>query len=157
MATQYLDSPIGTLMMMSDGKKMMRIAITKKEGKNEPDALTQQCAAELKRFFAGTVESFSVPIAVEGTSFQKSVWNAMRKIPYGHTKTYAEIARKIGKPKAVRAVGSACGKNPLLVLVPCHRVIGSNRTLGGFSAGISAKKLLLAYEKNEEILLDTCA
>ena len=81
-----------------------------------------------------------------GTAFQKSVWKEMSRIPYGKTLTYAQIAKRIGKPKAVRAVGTACGKNPLLVLIPCHRVVGSNGGLGGYSAGIPKKVWLLAHE-----------
>ena len=84
-----------------------------------------------------------------GTEFQKSVWNALRKISFGKTKSYGEIARAIGKPKAVRAVGGACGANPVPVLVPCHRVLAANKKLGGFSGGLDWKRKLLALEKVE--------
>ncbi len=152
MHTMYVSSPIGTLRVTSDGKQITGVDMAKKKAISHADMLTKRCANEIQRYFDGKTTVFSVPMHAEGTAFQKSVWKAMGRIPYGRTKTYAALAKDIGKPKAVRAVGSACGKNPLLVIVPCHRVVGSNGSLGGFSAGISTKKLLLAHE---ETLLDT--
>lgn len=126
------------------------IASVAKKGNSQPDTVTDRCADQLEAYFKRRNRDFSVPMEAAGTPFQKSVWTAMSKIPFGKTKTYAEIACMIKKPKAVRAVGSACGKNPLLVIVPCHRVVGSNGGLGGFSAGIKNKKLLLAHEQKEQ-------
>lgn len=146
MFNQYISSSIGWLRITSDGKSITGVDSVKKKGLAAPDTLTKRCAKELQDYLGGKITTFSVPVSAEGTAFQKSVWKAMSKIPYGRTKTYGEIAKAIGKPKAVRAVGSACGKNPLLVLVPCHRVVGSSG-LGGFSAGVEAKKLLLAQEQ----------
>ncbi len=147
MSTQYVSSPIGTLKITSDSEVITGIESVSKKGTSHPDALTHDCADQLEAYFKGANTHFSVPMEAAGTPFQKSVWTAMSKIPFGTTKTYAEIARAIKKPKAVRAVGSACGKNPLLVTVPCHRVVASNGGLGGFSAGIKNKKLLLAHEQ----------
>jgi len=146
MPTQYVASPLGSLRITSDGESITGVESVKKKGIDDPDALTRRCAIELQGYLKGTRTTFSVPMMSTGTAFQQSVWQAMRKIPYGRTKTYREIAKSIGKPKAVRAVGTACGKNPLLMLVPCHRVVGAH-SLGGFSAGLEAKKLLLATEQ----------
>ena len=102
--------------------------------------------AALKSVLAGRAPKKFPPLAVTGTAFQKSVWNALRKISPGHTKSYGEIAVAIGKPKAVRAVGGACGANPVPVLIPCHRVLAANKKLGGFSGGLDWKRALLARE-----------
>jgi O-6-methylguanine DNA methyltransferase len=100
----------------------------------------------LKNILAGDEPKNLPPLDLAGTEFQKSVWNALRKISTGKTKSYGDIARAIGKPKAVRAVGGACGANPVPVLVPCHRVLAANRKLGGFSGGLDWKRSLLARE-----------
>jgi len=102
--------------------------------------------AALKTILAGNPPKRFPPLAPEGTEFQKSVWNAMRKISMGQTKSYGEIARAIGRPKAVRAVGGACGANPIPVLIPCHRVLAANKKLGGFSGGLDRKRDLLKRE-----------
>ena len=100
----------------------------------------------LKNILAGRKPKNLPPLDLAGTEFQKSVWNALRKISFGKTKSYGEIARAIGRPKAVRAVGGACGANPVPVLVPCHRVLAANKKLGGFSGGLDWKRKLLARE-----------
>lgn len=147
MSTQFVASPIGILRITSDAKVITSIALVRKKGTSNPDAVTERCAKELEAYFMKGMKIFSVDITADGTPFQQSVWKAMSAIPYGKTQTYADIARSIGKPKAVRAVGSACGKNALLVIIPCHRVVGSHGRLGGFSSGINNKKWLLAHEK----------
>jgi methylated-DNA-[protein]-cysteine S-methyltransferase len=101
----------------------------------------------LNKILAGSEPKKFPPLDLAGTAFQKSVWNALRKISLGKTKSYGEIARAIGKPKAVRAVGGACGANPVPVLVPCHRVLAANQKLGGFSGGLDWKRKLLALEE----------
>jgi O-6-methylguanine DNA methyltransferase len=100
----------------------------------------------LKSILAGRSPGKFPPLDLAGTEFQKSVWNALRKIPLGKTKSYSEIARAIGRPKAFRAVGGVCGANPIPVLVPCHRVLAANKKLGGFSGGLNRKRELLACE-----------
>jgi O-6-methylguanine DNA methyltransferase len=100
----------------------------------------------LKKILAGGEPRIFPPLDLSGTEFQKNVWNALRKISSGKTKSYGEIARAIGKPKAVRAVGGACGANPIPVLVPCHRVLAANKKLGGFSGGLDWKRSLLKRE-----------
>jgi methylated-DNA-[protein]-cysteine S-methyltransferase len=102
---------------------------------------------ELKEYFAGKRKEFDIPLLFAGTDFQKKVWNELLKIPYGQTVSYMDIARRIKRPTAVRAVASAIGANPMSIIVPCHRVIASNNTLGGYAGGLKAKKQLLEREK----------
>jgi methylated-DNA-[protein]-cysteine S-methyltransferase len=101
---------------------------------------------QLSEYFAGTRAAFDLPLDFTGTDFQKSVWQALLTIPFGETRSYAQIARQIGKPKAMRAVGAANGRNPISIVAPCHRVIGANGTLTGFAGGLEAKARLLALE-----------
>lgn len=101
---------------------------------------------QLRAYFAGSLKSFSLPIDFVGTDFQKAVWTALLGIPFGETRTYAQIARQIGKPDAVRAVGAAIGRNPISIAIPCHRVIGSNGALTGFAGGLETKAYLLGIE-----------
>jgi methylated-DNA-[protein]-cysteine S-methyltransferase len=103
-------------------------------------------ARQLLEYFSGKRKTFDFPLAPKGTPFQLDVWNALLEIPYGDTVTYAELARRIGRPAAVRAVGAANGANPIPVIIPCHRVIGSNGTLTGYGGGIERKQWLLALE-----------
>ncbi len=102
---------------------------------------------QIKEYFAGRLEQFELPLAPVGTEFQLSVWKALRTIPYGETITYGELAQKVGKPKASRAVGNANGKNPIVIIQPCHRVVAAGGKLGGFSSGLHRKKYLLRLEK----------
>ncbi|MDE1152890.1 MAG: methylated-DNA--[protein]-cysteine S-methyltransferase [Micavibrio sp.] len=101
---------------------------------------------QLADYFAGKLRTFSLPLDFNGTDFQKSVWRALLEIPYGETRSYGEIAARIGNPKAVRAVGAANGRNPISIIAPCHRVIGANGTLTGFAGGLAAKDYLLKLE-----------
>jgi methylated-DNA-[protein]-cysteine S-methyltransferase len=105
-----------------------------------------QAERELADYFAGQRTSFGVPLDPAGTEFQKKVWAALLTIPYGQTRTYADLARQVGNPKALRAVGAANGKNPISIITPCHRAIGSNGSLTGFSGGLETKRYLLALE-----------
>jgi len=104
-------------------------------------------AEQLRRYFSGERIAFSVPLDLAGTAFQRSVWEVLCRIPYGKAVCYREISDAIGKPMAVRAVGQAIGRNPCLILVPCHRVLGKDRSLTGFSAGLELKRTLLELEK----------
>ena len=106
----------------------------------------QEAMDQLRRYLAGTPLQFTCPLDLRGTPFQLAVWNALFRIPYGKTRSYTEIAREIGYPKAVRAVGAANGANPVAIIVPCHRVIGSNGALTGYGGGLPTKKWLLALE-----------
>ncbi len=108
---------------------------------------------QLQAYFCGELKEFDVPLAMEGTVFQLRVWNELRKIPYGETISYAQLAERIGNPQAVRAVGLANGSNPIPIIVPCHRVIGSDGSLTGFGGGLSTKKKLLELESKQLSLL----
>ncbi len=103
---------------------------------------------QLTEYENGIRKSFDLPLHLKGTEFQKQVWNALLEIPYGETRSYQEIAIRIGKPKALRAVGGACNRNPIGIIVPCHRVIGKNGSLTGYAGGLSYKELLLNHEKD---------
>lgn len=117
-----------------------------KEKSIAPTPLLQKCACEIVEYLEGKRETFSVPLTVNGTAFDKKVLKAMKSIPFGKTATYGEIAKRIGSPKAYRAVANACGRNRLPILIPCHRVVGSNG-LGGYNGGVRRKKTLLALEQ----------
>jgi len=149
----YMDSPIGRLLLAGDkqGLKVVgfstgnkaRGADTDWERFDEP---FRKVKAQLDEYFAGTRKNFDVNLAPDATPFQSSVLEALREIPYGETCSYLEIAEKIGNPKAVRAVGGANGANPIPIIIPCHRVIGSNGTLTGFGGGLDSKRFLLDLE-----------
>jgi methylated-DNA-[protein]-cysteine S-methyltransferase len=104
-------------------------------------------AEQFSAYFAGRLQAFELPLAARGTEFQQQVWQALGRIPYGQTRSYADIADTIGNPKAVRAVGAANGRNPLAIIVPCHRVIGRNGSLTGYAGGLAIKQFLLALEQ----------
>lgn len=108
--------------------------------------IVEQLRAELAAYFAGTLTEFDLPLAPRGTPFQQRVWSALREIPYGATVSYRSIAERIGKPSAMRAVGAANGRNPIPILIPCHRVIAADGTMGGYSGGLGRKDALLKLE-----------
>ena len=109
-------------------------------------ALTALAAEQLQAYFAGNLQQFSLPLAAGGTAFQQQVWQALTTVPYGKTASYGDIAKAINNPKGVRAVGLANGKNPIGIIVPCHRVIGANGTLTGYAGGVDKKAWLLVHE-----------
>lgn len=122
----------------------------------EDSLLLDRLQAQLLEYFSGKRQEFDLPIAPKGTEFQKMVWEALRSVPYGETRTYGQIAAQIGHPKSSRAVGGACGKNPILLLTPCHRILGRNGSLTGFSAegGTAVKQQLLTHEKRHKEIQD---
>ena len=149
----YFESPIGTLMVAGDGHALMRIDLPEaRHPQPIPDSWhrnREKLAAarvQFDAYFAGELRNFDLPLAPTGTPFQKSVWQALREIAYGETISYAELARRIGKARAVRAVGMANGANPLSIIVPCHRVIGADGSLTGYGGGLPTKKFLLDLE-----------
>ena len=117
------------------------------ESPNCPSALSDQVFAQLREYFDGRRQVFDLPCAPQGTPFQQQVWAALQQIPYGETKTYQEIATAIGNPKASRAVGAANGRNPIWIVVPCHRVVGAHGALTGYAGGLEMKQALLALER----------
>ena len=147
----YRTYPIGTLGLMDDGQGLSRVFLHREDV--QPDTregetpLTLWAAAELEEYFAGKRKSFAVPLSPQGTTFQLAVWQALRDIPYGQTRTYGEIAAAVGRPRAARAVGMANHDNPLLIFTPCHRVVGKNGSLTGFACGLEVKRRLLELEQ----------
>lgn len=145
----YYSSPIGLLELIADQDSLLRINRTDKSGEVLSSAdhpIIRQTVKELDEYFAGKRSGFDVPVRFLGTDFQNQVWNALLQIPYGETTTYSRIAQLVGRPKAVRAVGTAIGRNPVPLIVPCHRVVASDGGLAGFAWGLDAKKYLLRQE-----------
>jgi methylated-DNA-[protein]-cysteine S-methyltransferase len=148
-----LDSPVGALILTSNGEAINGLFMEKHKGGPKPigdwirdDAPFREAADQLMGYFAGKLTEFDLPLATGGAPFQQRVWAELRKIPYGSTVSYGELARRIGSPKASRAVGAANGDNPISIIIPCHRVIGSNGKLTGYGGGIERKKFLLEFE-----------
>jgi len=144
------ESPFGNIVIESDGDSITGLKTesnAKPTGKKEANTLTDITAMQLKEYFTGKRKKFDIPLNPQGTDFQRSVWDALQKIPYGKTRSYKQIAQAIGNPKASRAVGMANNKNPIWILIPCHRVIGADGTLVGYGGGFEMKKRLLAIEK----------
>ena len=145
------DSEFGKIIIESDGNAVTGVKTeetAKPSGKNAADALTDKTASQLDEYFSGKRKYFDVRLDLNGTAFQNSVWKALCKIPYGETRSYKQIARSVGNQNACRAVGLANNKNPIWILVPCHRVIGSNGTLTGYGGGLAMKQRLLELEKS---------
>jgi methylated-DNA-[protein]-cysteine S-methyltransferase len=149
-----IDTPIGPLLLVSDGTGLVEIGLPHHGRAQDPPAGANRDPARLDRatrqfneYFAGTRQQFELSLHPAGTPFQLEVWTALRAIAYAETTSYAEIARRIGRPRAVRAVGAANGANPLAIIVPCHRVIGSRGDLVGYGGGLPAKRWLLAHER----------
>ena len=147
----YVDSPLGPLLLTGDGEGLTGL-YTDQHGR-KPTELGErvdeefaEARTQLEEYFAGKRDDFDLPLAAPGTAFQRAVWQALRQIPYGRTMTYREVAEQVGNPKAVRAVGSANSRNPISIVVPCHRVVGSDGKLIGYAGGFSAKKWLLDHE-----------
>lgn len=146
---QTFESPIGPLKISANESAISSIEFHKKAEEERPNPITELAANQLEEYFQGKRKDFSIPLSALGTDFQRSVWQELREIPFGETRSYRDIAEKIGNKKAVRAVGAANGKNPIPIIVPCHRVIGSNGTLTGFAGGLESKKWLLEHESNQ--------
>jgi methylated-DNA-[protein]-cysteine S-methyltransferase len=156
----YCESPIGKLLLVASERGLEQIWF---EGQTHKAVLGDDCHADsamlrhtvgqLRAYFAGELETFDIHLAPEGTTFQLKVWNELLEIPYGETISYGELARRIGNPNASRAVGLANGTNPIPIIIPCHRVIGSNGKLTGYGGGLPIKEKLLALEKRQLRLL----
>lgn len=148
----HYDSPIGTICIENDSANITGVYLQKnsntyKTFKNNPSQLTLECVKQLSEYFNGSRKEFSLPLSPQGTVFRRKVWQALTNIPYGETRTYGDIARQIDSPKACRAVGGANNKNPIMIIIPCHRVIGHRGDLVGYACGINIKKFLLELEK----------
>lgn len=146
----YVDSPIGQLGLIDNGAALTHLLL---RGENEPDKATRGetgllriAAAQLTEYFAGKRKQFDLPLAPQGTQYQIRVWQALQTIPYGQTRSYGQIAAQTGNAKAARAVGLANNRNPISIIIPCHRVIGANGSLTGYAGGLAAKAALLRLE-----------
>lgn len=145
--TLQMPSLIGTLTLVCDGKALTAVHLDGASAKQDNHPLLQAAKRQCEEYFAGERREFDLPLEPQGTEFQRAVWRALLDVPYGATASYAEIARAIGKPKACRAVGAANGRNPLAIVVPCHRVIGADGSLTGYGGGLKAKQWLLNHER----------
>jgi methylated-DNA-[protein]-cysteine S-methyltransferase len=150
---RYLNTPIGDLLLAGDGDALTLVSFPEGSMRREPDAdwiysekPFVEAAQQLEAYFAGTLKDFDLPLKPNGTEFQLAVLDELQRIPYGTTTSYGDIASRIGRPKAVRAVGAANGRNPLPIIIPCHRVVGSSGELTGFGGGLPTKKALLRLE-----------
>lgn len=144
-----MDSPIGHIRLEATDTALSRVAWipdTEVIAPSAPTPLLQEAVRQLEAYFLGERTAFDLPLAPEGTSFQQRVWEELQKIPYGDRISYAELARRTGHPKACRAVGSANGKNPIFIIIPCHRVIQSGGQVGGYAFGSQMKTFLLEWE-----------
>ncbi len=145
-------SPLGPLCCVSEDQRLVRVAMENQRHLPDPSTFGQpstvpiDVASQLEDYFAGRRQTFELAIALEGTPFQCEVWEALRGIPYGELTTYGELAAALGRPRAVRAVAQAVGRNPLSIIVPCHRVVGADGSLTGFAGGLDRKLALLALE-----------
>lgn len=164
--TASMVSPLGTLRLVASADALVGVYLPDHKGAPDladlaaPVAHTHDLAArshdqhpvlraarqQLEDYFAGTRVSFSLPLGPAGTPFQRAVWQILAQVPFGHTWTYADIARQLGRPGASRAVGAANGRNPISIIVPCHRIVGSSGALTGYAGGLAAKQWLLAHE-----------
>lgn len=153
-----MESPLGELLLAGDGHSLQRLELPAERSRPPSDWLRRNDAfrearRQLQAYFDGDLTRFRLPLAPQGSEFQRRVWEALMEIPYGETRSYADIARRIGQPTAVRAVGAANGRNPLPIIVPCHRVIGSDGKLVGFGGGLPAKAKLLELEQSRSFVL----
>jgi methylated-DNA-[protein]-cysteine S-methyltransferase len=154
MIYDYLDSPIGRLLLAADehglryiGFELGRHPVWIGDDWRRDCAALADARAQLDAYFAGELREFDLPLAAQGSEFDRRVWDALRRVDYGTTMSYGELARRVGDPLAARAVGAANGRNPLPIVVPCHRVIGANGSLTGFGGGLATKKFLLEHEQ----------
>lgn len=148
-----MDTPIGTLTLAADGHGLLRIdfpppcqAHVGDDWREGGNAVLAEAQRQLQEYFAGKRQRFELPLSPRGTEFQRTVWTTLAAIPYGDTWSYRDLARQIGRPTATRAVGAANGRNPLPIVLPCHRVIGADGSLTGFGGGLPTKRFLLELE-----------
>jgi methylated-DNA-[protein]-cysteine S-methyltransferase len=149
-----IESPVGPLLLGSDGERLTLVhfqagprPLAWPANRRAELRLFRDVAAQLSEYFAGSRRTFTLPLAFDGTDFQQQVWRELLRIRFGETLSYLELAQRIGRPHASRAVGSANGANPLPIIVPCHRVVGTDGSLTGFGGGLAAKRWLLGHER----------
>lgn len=159
MTTQHLctDSPVGTLRLTTDGRHLTGVWFSEHRhapsdlgeevAEREAPPVLQEAARQLREYFAGTRTDFDLPLRSAGTDFQQRVWSVLARIPYGTTWSYRQLADEVGSPGAARAVGAANGRNPISIVVPCHRVVGASGAITGYGGGVERKQLLLDLER----------
>jgi len=148
---KHIDTPIGLLEVQTSEDALLAVTFVEsktEDSDNVPEVLENACT-QLKEYFAGERQSFDLPLLPDGTDFQKQVWNALVEVPYGRTSTYKKQSQTLGNPKAIRAVGTANGKNPIAVVIPCHRIVGSDGSLTGYASGLARKDWLLKHEQKQ--------
>ncbi len=152
---RWIESPLGVIQLTAQNGALVAVTLLGESGTSSstvPGAalsLLERAAAQLAEYFAGVRIAFDVPLAPQGTAFQRSVWAHLAAIPHGETRSYRDLARAIGNPAACRAVGAANARNPIAIIVPCHRVIGATGTLTGYAGGLAAKQWLLEHEQRQ--------
>lgn len=147
------ESPIGKLYISTLEESVVRLGFEKssvKEVYGENETI-KETISQLEAYFAGKIKEFTLPLKPTGTEFQEKVWEALQKIPYGETRSYKEVAKALGNPKACRAVGMANNKNPIAIIIPCHRVVGANGKLVGYAGGLDIKETLLNIESKKKL------
>lgn len=157
MISTIYESPVGPLTLISDGSALTHLEFENPRYPYTPapagaDAILDAARRELDAYFKGKLTEFSAPVSPQGTAFQRQCWAALQTIPYGVTRSYGQQAGAIGSPKAVRAVGLANGRNPIAIIIPCHRVIGANGSLTGYGGGMERKQFLLDLEQGAGVL-----
>jgi len=141
-------SPLGDFLIEYDERHILSARFDREQTQpHKPNPIIENCVKQLELYFAGKLKSFDLPLKPTGTDFQKAVWAALQLIPHGQTRSYGEIAAALGRPRAARAVGGANNKNPIYIIIPCHRVIAANAALTGYGGGIDRKAALLDLEK----------
>jgi methylated-DNA-[protein]-cysteine S-methyltransferase len=143
----YMQTPIGMLEIRADGQGVSRVGFVEQEQSPVANPLTDMAKVQLGEYFDGQRQAFDLPLSIQGTDFQRQVWQRLLEVPFGQTDSYQSIALQINNPKAVRAVGSANGKNKIAIVIPCHRIIGANGTLTGYAGGLDRKSWLLEWEQ----------
>jgi len=152
-----IKSPIGNLMLVADGSELTGLyfvgcdhvpAATNNWTANTRHPVLQQTAKQLQEYFAGKRKKFSIAVRLAGTEFQRKIWREIALIPFGETVSYSDLAKRAGAPEAIRAAGTSTGRNPVSIVIPCHRVVGKNGGMGGFAGGLERKRRLLELEKS---------
>lgn len=146
-------SPLGPILLEEEGGAVTGLRFCGQEvpAQGPVSPVLAQAAAQLAEYFAGQRQSFTLPLAPRGTPFQQEVWRALCAIPYGQTRSYGQLAAALGRPSAARAVGGACRRNPIWLMIPCHRVVGASGSLTGYAGGLERKKALLALEQGQAL------